>query len=76
MAEKVKSLEKHLKIVSHINLKMESLQVKIEELDKWRNMEKKTPSILYIVKSYDISLHTLATNECQELDSKFKEKER
>ena len=35
MADKVKALEKHLKIVSHINLKMESLQVKVEELEKW-----------------------------------------
>ena len=38
MADKVKVLEKHLDIVSHINLKMESLQVKIEELDKWRSI--------------------------------------
>ena len=41
MAEKVKALEKHLEIVSQIKLKMESLQTKIEELDKWRNMDKK-----------------------------------
>ena len=34
MADKVKVLEKHLKIVSQINLKMKSMQVKIEELDK------------------------------------------
>ena len=40
MAEKVKSLKKHLEIVSQINLKMESLHTKIEELHKWRNMEK------------------------------------
>ena len=32
---------------------------------------KKVPSGLPIVKAYDIRLHTLATNECQELDSKF-----
>jgi hypothetical protein len=36
---KVKDLEKHLEIVSQNNLKMESLHTKIEELDKWRNME-------------------------------------
>jgi predicted RNase H-like nuclease (RuvC/YqgF family) len=71
MDEKVKSLEKHLEIVSQINLKMESLQAKNEELDKWRNMEKNVPSSLPIVKYYDIMLHTLATNECQELASKF-----
>ena len=76
MDEKVKALEKHLEIVSQINLKMESLQVKIEELDKWRNMEKNVPSILPAVKSYDIRLHTLDSNECQELSSKFEEKAR
>ena len=66
--DKVKALEKHLKIVSQINEKMESPQTKIEELDKWRNMEKSVPSSLSEIKSYDIMLHTLATNECQELD--------
>ena len=65
MAEKVKALEKHLEIVSHINLKMESLQAKIKELDKWSNMEKNVLSSLPAVKAYDIRLHTLATNECQ-----------
>ena len=29
-----------------------------------------------MVKAYDIRLHTLATNECQELTSKFEEKAR
>ena len=72
----VKNLEKHLKIVSQINFKMESLQTKIEDLDKWRNMEKSVPSILPSVKSYDIRLHTLASNECQELASKFEKKAR
>ena len=62
--------------MSQINLKMESLQVKIEELDKWRNMEKSVPSSLPTVKYYYIRLHTLATNECQELASKFEEKVR
>ena len=76
MAEKVKSLEKHLEIVSQINLKMESLQAKIEELDKWRNTEKNVPSSLPIVKYHDIRLHTLDTNICQELASKFEEKAR
>ena len=71
MTEKVKSLEKHLEIVSQINLKMESLKAKIEELDKWRNMQKNVPSSLPAVKTDDIKLHTLATNECQELASKF-----
>ena len=74
--KKVKALEKHLEIVSQINLKMESLQTKIEELDKWRNMEKIFPSSLPTDKAYDIRLHTLATNECQDLASKFEEKAR
>ena len=59
MADKVKVLEKHLEIVSQINLKMESLQVKIEELDKWRSIEKNVPSSLPVIKTYDISFHTL-----------------
>ena len=45
MVEKVKALEKHLKIVSQINLKMESPQTKIEDLDRWRNMEKSVPGV-------------------------------
>ena len=32
--KKLKSLEKHLEIVFKINMKMESLQTKIEELDR------------------------------------------
>ena len=76
IVEKVKALEKHLEIVSQINLKMESLETKIEELDRRRNMEKSVPSSLPTTKTYDIRLHTLATNECQELASKFEEKAR
>ena len=37
-------------------------------------MEKNVPSSLSAVKYYDIRLHTLATNESQELASKFKER--
>ena len=37
-------------------------------------MEKNVPSSLPTVKAYDIRLHTLDTNECQELASKFEEK--
>ena len=62
MEEKVKALEKHLETISQINLKMESLRTKIEELDKWRNMGKGVPSGLPAVKAYDIRLHTMATN--------------
>ena len=72
----MKDLEKHLEIVSQINLKMESLQTKIEEFDKWRNMEKSVPNGLPTIKYYDIRLHTLATNEYQYLASKFEERAR
>ena len=74
MENKDKYLEKHLKIVSQINHRMESVQTKIEEVDRWRNMEKNFPSGLPTIKTYDIKLHTLPTNECQELASKFEEK--
>ena len=74
MVDKVKVMEKHLKIVYQINLKMESLQVKIEELDKWRGIEKNVSSSPPMIKTYDISLHTLATSECQELAFRFEEK--
>ena len=64
------------RIVSQINQKMRSLQVKIEDLNKWRSIQKNGPNILPVVKSYDISLHTLATTECQELASRFEERAR
>ena len=57
--KKSEILEKHLKFASQINLKMESLQTKIEELDRWRNMEKSVPSGLMEIKAYDIRLQTL-----------------
>ena len=76
MAEKIKAPEKHLEIVSQISLKMESLQASIEDEDKWRNMEKNVLSSLPVVKAYDIRIHTLDTNECQEVASKLEEKAR
>ena len=39
----------------------------------WRNMEKNVPTFLLGIESYDIKLHTVATNECQEMASKFEE---
>ena len=39
-------------------------------------MDKKVPSSVLATKAYDIRLHTLDTNECQELAYKFKEKAR
>ena len=59
---------------SQVYQNMECLWKKIEEVYEWRNLEKNVPSGLLIIKSYDIRLHTLATNECQELASKFEEK--
>ena len=55
---------------------MESLQARIEKLDRSRNMEKSVPSSLPAIKTCDIRLHTLTTKECQELASKFEEKVR
>ena len=76
MADKVKMVEKHLEIVSQVNQKMRSLQVKIEDVGKCRRMEKNVPIILPMIKNYDISLHTLATTECQDLTSRFEERAR
>jgi hypothetical protein len=76
MADKVKDLEKHLEIISQINLNMESLQFKINDLDKWRSIEKNVPCSLPVIETYDITLHTLDTSECQELASRFEERAR
>ena len=73
---KVKMVEKHLEIVSQVNQKMRSLQVKIEYLDKWRSMENNVPNSLPLIKNYVISLHTLANIECQDLASRFEERAR
>ena len=51
---------------------MRELQVKIEDLDEWRNKEKNVPSILQVIKTYDISVHILTT-ACQDLASRFEE---
>ena len=64
MANKVKIVGKHLEIVSQTNQRMRDLQAKIEDIEEWRNKEKNVPSSLPIIKSYDISVHTLATTEC------------
>ena len=39
-------------------------------------MEKNVPSSVPVIRSYGISLHTLATSECQDLDSRFEENAR
>ena len=71
MANKMKMVGKHLEIVSQTNQRMRSLQDKIGDIDEWRRMEKNVPSSLPVIKSYDISVPTLATTECQELASIF-----
>ena len=76
MVDKMKMVEKHLEIVSQTNQRMRALQDKIEDLDEWRNKEKNVPSSLLVIKSYDISVHTLATTECQDLASRFEENAR
>ena len=53
---------------------MESLRIKVEELDRWKNMEKIVLSGLPGIKAYDIRLHTFLTNECQDLACRFEEK--
>ena len=73
MVDKVKMVEKHLQIFSQTNQRMRDLQAKIEDLEEWRGMEKNVPSSLPIIKIYDISMHTLATRECQDLASRFEE---
>ena len=37
MFDMLKDLEKHLEVASQIHQSMESLQVKIEELEEWRS---------------------------------------
>ena len=55
---------------------MRALQANIQDLEYWRNMEKNIPISLLVIKIYDISLHTLATTEYQDLASRFEENTR
>ena len=73
MVDKVKVIEKHLDIVSQTYQRMRKLQEKIIELDEWRSTENDIPSILPSIKSYDITIYSMATEECQDLASRFKE---
>ena len=76
MADKVKMIEKHLDIVSQTHQRMRNLQEKIIELDEWRSTEKDIPSSLPSVKSYDITVYFMTTEECQDLVSRFEENTR
>ena len=55
---------------------MRNLQEKIIELNEWRSIEKDIPSSLPSVKIYDITVYSMATGECQDLASQFKENAR
>ena len=72
MTDKVKMVEKHLEIVSQRYQRMR-VQAKIEDLEEW-SIEKNIPRILLVIKHYDISVHALATIECQDLASRFQGK--
>ena len=74
MEDIIKDIENHLENESQVYQNMESLQTNVEELDEWINLEKNVLGGLPIIKSYDIILHTLATNECMKFASKFEEK--
>ena len=76
MVDKVKMIEKHLNIVSQTHQRMTNLQEKIIELEEWRTTEKDIPSSLPTVKSYDIIFYSMATEECQDLASRFEENAR
>ena len=72
MVDKVKMIEKHLDIVSKTHQRMRNLQEKIIELEEWRSTEKNIPTSLPSVKSYDITIYSMATEECQDLASQLK----
>ena len=76
MTDKVKSIEKHLEIVSQTHQRMRDLQDKIIELEEWRSTEKKIPSSLPTIKGYDITVYSIATEECQDLASRFEKNAR
>ena len=76
MADKVKMIKKHLDTVSQTQQRMRNLQEKIIELDEWRSIEKDISRSLSLVKSYDITVYSMATKDCQDLDSRFKENTR
>jgi len=76
MADKVKMIEKHLNIVSQTHQKMRYLQGKIIELNEWRSTKRDIPNSLPSVKSYDITVYSMAMEECQDLASWFEENAR
>ena len=61
MTDKLKCIEKHLKIVSQTHQKMRDLQDKIIELKEWRSTKKKIPNSLPTIKGYDITIYSVVT---------------
>ena len=55
---------------------MRDLQDKIIELEEWRSTKKKIPSSLPTIKGYDITVYSIATEECQGLASRFEKNAR
>ena len=55
---------------------MRNLQDKIIERNEWRSTKKDIPNSLPSVKSYDITICSMATEECQDLASQFEENAR
>ena len=76
MIDKVKSIEKHLEIVSQTHQRMRDMQDKIIELEEWRSTKKNIPSSLPTIKGYDIKIYSIPTEECQDLASRFEENAR
>ena len=76
MVDKVKMIEKNLDMVSQTHQRMRNLQEKIIELDERRSSEKDNPSSLPSVKIYDITVYSMATEECQDLASQCEENAR
>ena len=76
MVDKVKMIEKHLDIVSQTHQKMRDLEGKIIELDEWRSTKRDIPNSLPLVKSYDIIVYSMVTEEYQDLASRFEENAR
>ena len=76
MVDKVKMIEKYLDIVSQTHQTMRNLQEKIIKLDGWRSTKNNIPSSLPLVIIYDITMYSMATEECQDLASRFEENAR
>jgi hypothetical protein len=55
---------------------MRDLQEKIIELDEWRSTKRDIPNSLPSFKSYDITVYSMAMEECQDLASRFEENAR